>query len=207
MTNKNKQWLMWVTEIQALAQSGLTYSENPFDIDRFKRLLEIVAELAAELSSTSVEELRHSFTVLKGYATPQVDIRSFVLSHDKILLVRERADNLWTLPGGFADVNEPPSSAVIRETKEESGYDVVPKRLLAFWDILKHDHPLQWPHIYKCVFECDLVGGKPEANLEISDVDFFSIDNLPQLSVPRITHTQLVKLYELAHLSVQTVFD
>lgn len=207
MKDRSKQWLMWVSEIQAIAQSGLAYCTKQFDIGRFRRLLEISAELTAALTDLPMSEIHQLFTLQKGYATPKIDIRSFVLKDGQILLVRERADNLWTLPGGFADVNEPPSVAVIRETKEESGYDVIPTRLLAFWDVLKHDHPLQWPHLYKSVFLCELTGGKPEANIEISEVGFFSIDKLPSLSTPRITHKQLVQLYELAQNSNPTVFD
>lgn len=208
MMDKNKQCLLWVSEIQALAQSGLAYTTSEFDTERFHRLLEIASEMAANMSQLATDDVHKMFTMQAGYATPKIDIRSFSLENDKILLVRERADNRWTLPGGFADINEPPSQAVIRETKEEAGYDVTPKSLLAFWDILKHNYPLQWPHIYKCVFHCEITGGKPMANLEISEIAFFGVNELPELSTPRITKKQLTTLYELVKSgSEKAIFD
>jgi ADP-ribose pyrophosphatase YjhB (NUDIX family) len=124
-----------------------------------------------------------------------------------LLLVKERSDGLWTLPGGFADVNESPSEAVIRETKEESGYIVSAIKLLALWDKQKHDHPPQWPHVYKFFFHCEIMSGKAEENLEASEIDFFNINELPPLSLHRVTKKQLSRLYEAAHASDQTLFD
>ena len=203
-----KQWLMWISEIQALSQSGLTYTSNEFDQERYTKLTLLSAEMAAAASHNDFDFIHPLFSIVpKTYATPRVDIRSFVLQHDKVLLVRERADGLWTLPGGFADVNESPSEAVIRETLEESGYLVEPCSLLAVWDKLKHAHPLEWPHIYKCIFHCNLISGEPKINLEISDIDFFSMSDIPALSTPRITLDQLHTLYELVANPQLTVFD
>lgn len=196
MNDREKQCLLWISEIQAIAQSGLAYTTNEFDVERFHRLLALAAEMTSKMTQLPIEQIHQMFTMQTGYATPRLDIRSFVLQDDKILLVRERADNRWTLPGGFADVNETPAEAVVRETKEEAGYDVVPVKILALWDTLKHNHPLQWPHIYKCVFYCEMIGGEPMANLEISEVKFFSINELPELSTPRITAEQLNILYK-----------
>ncbi|OGV34606.1 MAG: NUDIX hydrolase [Legionellales bacterium RIFCSPHIGHO2_12_FULL_35_11] len=207
MDEINKQWLKLIAEIQALAQCGLTFTENKFDKDRYTRLMEISAELAALSSSKSKEVIRDIFSLEKGYATPKVDVRSFVLKDNKVLLVKERSDGLWTLPGGFADVSETPSEAVIRETKEESGFDVSVIKLLALWDKLKHDHPLHWPHIYKCFFHCRYISGEAKENIEISEVDFFSLDKIPPLSTPRVTETQLKKLFQLATSQGPTVFD
>lgn len=208
MAIKNEQFLEWVSEIQALAQAGLTYSTNPFDIERFTRLRSIVSDMAAQATDQSFEVLSKIFTLQNGYPTPKVDVRSFVLKDDKILLVRERSDNRWTLPGGFADVNETPSQVARRETKEETGFDVTPNRLLALWDTLKHNYPLQWPHIYKFVFYCELIGGESQTNVEISEINFFSIDALPELSSQRITAKQLGILYEMiCNNTIRTEFD
>ncbi|MBP6918257.1 MAG: NUDIX hydrolase [Legionellaceae bacterium] len=208
MTIKDKQWLLWISELQAIGQCGLTYTTSDFDRERFIRLTELAAEMASELALSPPETIKAMFTLEQNaYATPILDIRSFVLKNDKILLVKERSDCLWTLPGGFADVNESPSEAVVRETFEESGFLVKPRYLLALWDKLKHDHPLAWPHIYKCVFHCDLVSGEARSNIEISDIDFFSIDLLPDLSTPRVTRKQLETLYALTRNSQATVFD
>ena len=208
MTVEAKQWLMWISEIQALAQSGLTYTENPFDRGRYKRLTELTAEMAAEVTLTPLELVKPLFTLpQKSYATPILDVRSFVLKDDKILMVKERVDGKWTLPGGFADVNESPSVSVIRETVEESGFIVEPIKLLAMWDTLKHESTLRWPHIYKCAFHCQLMSGEPRINLEIDDIDFFSITDLPPISAPRITLNQLHLLYDLVRYPQPTVFD
>lgn len=196
-----------IAEIQALAQVGLTFTTNEFDIQRYTRFTEISAELAAFCADKSAEHIKNIFAVEKGYATPKVDVRSFVLKDNKVLLVKERADGLWTLPGGFADVSETPSQAVIRETKEESGYNVKVIRLLALWDKLHHTHPLHWPHIYKCFFHCEHISGTAEENIEISDIDFFPMDKIPPLSTPRVTATQLEKLYTLVKENAPTAFD
>jgi len=209
MATDSKQWLQWITEIQALCRTGLAYTDNEFDRLRFLRINEIVAEVTAEITLSPPDVTKSLFAMEQtSYATPLVDIRSFVLQDDKVLLVKERADGLWTLPGGFADVNEPPSEAVVRETLEESGYLVKPTRLLALWDKLKHDHPLQWPHIYKCMFHCELISGEPKINIEISEIDFFPLDKLPPLSTPRVTVTQMQRLYALIQdASHETIFD
>ncbi len=207
MRDRHKQWLKLISEIQAISQVGLTFTKNEFDIERYKRLTAISAELAALCTDKDLDDIKQIFSIEKGYATPKIDVRSFVLKNDKILLVKERSDGLWTLPGGFADVSETPSQAVVRETKEESGYKVKVIKLLALWDKLKHDHPLHWPHIYKCFFHCEYISGKAHENIEISEIDFFAMDNIPPLSTPRVTELQLKKLYKLVKDNSPTVFD
>lgn len=207
MRDTYKQWLKLIAEIQAISQSGLTFTENEFDVERYERLTQISAELAASCTDKSVNEINEIFKLEKGYATPKVDVRSFVLKDDKVLLVKERQDGLWTLPGGFADVTETPSQAVIRETKEESGYEVEVIKLLALWDKLRHDHPLHWPHIYKCFFHCKHIGGGAQENIEISEIDFFPMDKIPPLSTPRVTETQLRNLYKMVQAGGPTEFD
>lgn len=207
MTENTIKWLKWISEIQAIAQSGLTYSTCEFDKERYIRLREIIAELATHCSDQSLQSIKDIFLFEKGYATPKIDVRSYILKENKILLVKERADGLWALPGGWADVNESPSEAVIRETLEETGYEVSAKKMLALWDKLKHNHPPQWPHAYKCFFLCDIVSGEPTANLEISEVDFFDIDKLPPLSLHRITARQITRLHQLVLQDKPTEFD
>lgn len=207
MTKNNIQWLKWISEIQAIAQAGLTYSTGAFDKERYIRLREIIAELAAHCSETSLDDIENIFLLEKGYATPKIDVRAYILKGNKLLLVKERSDGLWTLPGGWADVNESPSEAVIRETKEETGYDVSAIKLLAFWDKLKHDHPPQWPHAYKCFFWCNILSGEAKENLEIAEVGFFDINNIPPLSTHRTTAKQLVRLHELVLQDKPTQFD
>lgn len=207
MTNNSTQWLKSISEIQSIAQAGLTYSTGDFDKERYARLRDIAAELAAMCSETSLDDIKNIFLLEKGYATPKIDVRAYILKDNKLLLVKERSDGLWTLPGGWADVNESPSEAVIRETKEETGYDVSAIKLLAFWDKLKHDHPPQWPHAYKCFFLCHILSGEPKENLEVAEIGFFDINNIPPLSTHRTTTKQLARLHELAHQDKPTQFD
>jgi len=157
MSKKDLSWLKYLAEIQAIAQNGLTYSNNEFDKERYLRLREIASEFMANYSDTPLAEIKQIFSLEAGYATPKVDVRAFILKDNKLLLVKERADELWTLPGGWAETNESAAESVIRETKEESGFDISVIRLLALWDKQKHDHPLQWPHTYKCFFHCEII--------------------------------------------------
>lgn len=205
--NLEKKVLKWISEIQAIAQSGLAYTPNPFDKERFLRLRDLAAEMAADYSGTDAGDIKQWFSLEKGYATPKIDVRTFTLKDDKVLLVREKIDDLWTLPGGWIDINESPSESAIRETEEESGYRIRIIRLLALWDKLKHDHPPQWPHAYKCFFHGEIIDGAPKENLEISEIAFFALNQLPPLSVNRVTEKQLVRLYDLVKTDKPTQYD
>lgn len=208
MTDRKKQCLKWISEIQAIAQSGLTFTKNPFDQERFLRLQELMAEATASCTDYSFDEVKELFTLQKGYATPKLDVRSFVIKDNKVLMVKERADGLWSLPGGWSDVNESPSEAAARETLEETGYIVRPVKLLALWDKLKHDHPLQWPHAYKSIFYCEIVDKYAfEESVEIMEIDFFDKNALPALSLDRITSKQIIILFDLLSSDVPTQFD
>lgn len=207
MSKNDLSWLKYITEIQAIAQNGLNYSNNEFDKERYLRLREIASAFMANYSDTPFAEIKQIFSLEKGYATPKVDVRAFILKDNKILLVKERSDALWTLPGGWAETNESASESVIREAKEETGFDVSVIRLLALWDKQKHEHPLQWPHTYKCFFHCEIMSGTAKENLEISEIDFFDLDNLPALSTPRVTQKQIIRLHELVSSSDKTLFD
>lgn len=207
MTNNNLTWLKYISEIQAIAQNGLTYSNNDFDKERYLRLREIACEFMANYSNTPISKIQEIFSLETGYATPKIDVRAFILQANKILLVKERSDALWTLPGGWAETNESASESVIREAKEETGFNVRVIRLLALWDKQKHDHPPQWPHAYKCFFHCDILSGAATENLEISEIDFFDPEHLPPLSTPRVTQKQIERLYDLTRNQGITHFD
>lgn len=181
-------------ELESMAQTGLHYAGgDEYDRDRYKRLREIAAEILAERGGLSFEEILAWRDVEFGYATPKVDVRAFIPRDGKVLLVREDADEgRWTLPGGWADVNDTPSGATIRETREESGYEVDVKRLLAVYDREKQKHTPPHPyHIYKLFFECEITGGAPRPNRESSECAFFGIDELPELSKSRVLRHQI----------------
>ena len=145
----------WVRRLQAIAQSGLTYAKDPYDVERYEQVRSIAAEVAASRSEATSERIDALFSQESGYATPKLDIRAMVLDAEgAVLLVREKEDGLWTLPGGWVDVGESPSEAAEREVKEESGYEVRAVRLLALWDRDKHPHPPLPFHVYKLCFRC-----------------------------------------------------
>jgi ADP-ribose pyrophosphatase YjhB (NUDIX family) len=143
-----------------------------------------------------------------GYATPKVEVRGAVVRDNQILLVREREDGGWTMPGGWADVGESPTAMVVREVKEESGFDVAPRKLAAVFDRNKHPHPPIPSHAYKLYFLCELLGGEITPSFETPEVGFFARNALPPLSAPRITAYQIEHMFEHAeHPEWPTTFD
>ena len=194
---KNKDLTQWAQRLQAIAQIGLTYSRDPFDVERFMQVRQIAAEMLTSGSSeTPAESLIELFKRNFGYATPKVDVRAAVFQDERILLVKERSDNCWTLPGGWADVGDAPSVAVTREVREESGYEVNVKKLAAVFDRELHGHPPYPFHSYKLFFVCEVTGGSPKTSLETLAVDFFPEDALPPMSMPRVTPTQIQHMFE-----------
>ena len=191
-------WIYWSQQIQAIAQNGLTYAKDKFDIERYKKLQDLAAEIISTHTDHSIKEVQDYITKETGYATPKIDVRGVVLQGKKLLLVKEKIDNLWTLPGGWADIHETPSENIEREVREESGYVVKANRLLALYDRNKHGHEPAYPYyVYKIFFLCELVGGKPQAGIETSGVGFYNLNNLPELSVSRVTHKQIQRMMEL----------
>jgi ADP-ribose pyrophosphatase YjhB (NUDIX family) len=189
------KWLDWAQRLQAIAQNGLHYARDPFDVERYEAVREIAAEMAAAFSDADVDAMRALFAGEKGHATPKSDVRAAVFRDDAILLVRERSEGLWTLPGGWADIGESPGEAVAREVFEESGYRVRAVKLLAVYDRNKHPH-LPFPfHTYKLFFLCELTGGEPAHSVETDGVGFFREDALPELSAMRVTPGQLARFF------------
>jgi ADP-ribose pyrophosphatase YjhB (NUDIX family) len=202
--------LDWTRRLQAIAQSGLTYAKDPYDVERYEQIRRIAAEIGASSLGSTVNRIDALFSEESGYATPKLDIRAVVLDEeDAVLLVKEKEDSLWTLPGGWVDVGESPSESVEREVKEESGYEVRAVRLLALWDRDKHPHPPLPFHVYKLVFQCELLGGDPlMVSTETEGAGFFSKDALPELSLSRVTPQQIDRLIEHATDSDRSaVFD
>ena len=153
--------MSWVRRLQAIAQSGLTYAKDPYDVERYEQVRMIAAEIAASRSEAPASRIDVLFEGELGYATPKLDIRALVLDEKgDVLLVKEKEDGRWTLPGGWVDVGESPSEAVEREVEEESGYRVGAVRLLALWDRDKHPHPPMPFHVYKVCFLCGHLGGE-----------------------------------------------
>jgi ADP-ribose pyrophosphatase YjhB (NUDIX family) len=190
--NKEPDWILWAREIQAIAQTGLHFSESVYDRERYERLREIAVAMFANRSDATESVIRASFAAQTGYATPKVDVRGVVLKDNQLLLVRESSDGFWTLPGGWADVNDSPSEAVVREIREESGFVTRATRLIALFDRSKHAHQPPFPfHVYKLFIACELLGGSAQTSNETSAVGFFDPDHLPPLSIGRVTPDQI----------------
>ncbi len=174
------KWLEWAREIEALAQTGLHYAENEYQRQRYHRLMEIAAEIVIEHSNLEFSSLIETFNHQIGYATPRVDVRGAVFKDKRILLVRERMDGGWTLPGGWADVGDVPSQAAEREVREEAGFEVKAQKVVGVYDT-NRSGPLELFHAFKIVFLCDLLGGEARPSIETSEVAFFGLDEIPEV--------------------------
>ena len=202
------RWLSWAQRLQAIAQTGLTYASNQYDVERYEAVREIVAEMMAEGSHGDLATIRGLFASQAGYATPKVDVRGVVFRENGILLVKEREDGGWTLPGGWADVGESPADATVREVREESGFETRAVKLLAVYDRNRHGHtPIPF-HAYKLFFRCEIIGGAPATSVETEGVDWFAEDSLPTLSISRVTPVQIHLFFEhLRNPGWPTEFD
>ena len=157
--NRRPPWLDWATELQSLAQAGLAYSKDPFDIERFTRIRAIAADILHHHTDLPAEKIRDLFCNESGYQTPKVDARAAIIDDDaRILLVQEN-NGLWALPGGWADINHSIGENVAKEAQEEAGLDVIPERLIAVQDHARHNHPANAYTIYKIHILCRAVGG------------------------------------------------
>ena len=201
-------WLTLGRELQSIAQIGLTFCKDPFDRQRYERIRELAASVIARHSGNTERELLDYFNLQTGYATPKVDVRAAAFREGRVLLVREVSDGSWTLPGGWADVNELPSQCVAREVAEESGFEARAVKLAAVYDYRKRNGGRQLDSIYKLFFICELTGGAARDSIETSGVSFFPRDALPPLSTGRTTAEQIERMYQHAENPGQpTDFD
>jgi ADP-ribose pyrophosphatase YjhB (NUDIX family) len=192
----------------AISQTGLHYCEEEYERERYREVAEIGAQLAAATAPEHADKIAALWAAEEGYATPKVDVRGAVFRGNTVLLVRERVDGKWTMPGGWADVNDTPSFAVEKEIEQESGYTARAVKLAAVFDRNKHNHPAFIFHIWKMFFVCEITGGSPRESYETTGVDFFPIDALPELSTGRVTEAQIRRVYEHhLHRALATEFD
>jgi ADP-ribose pyrophosphatase YjhB (NUDIX family) len=188
--------LAWARKVRAVAQNGLTFSKDPYDLERYRQLSELAESVLQTELGIPQQSTAEFWKGEIGYATPKVEVRGAVFSEDRVLLVRERSDGRWTLPGGWVDINDSPAQAVEREILEESGYRARAVKLAALLDKNRHPHPPSVHHIYKLLFLCELLGGSAAVSQETDAVDFFALDALPELSRGRILESQIARLYE-----------
>jgi ADP-ribose pyrophosphatase YjhB (NUDIX family) len=186
-------------QVAALAQNGLTFAESGYDLDRYRKLATIGADLLAAITNRPSAELALELGRDSGYATPKVDVRGILFdADDRVLLMQERSDGRWSPPGGWADPFDAPSEAVVREIREETGYAAVVVKLAAVLDRDKQGHlPPLAVHAYKLFFICRGTGiVDPPDELETLDVGWFALDELPPLSLGRIHADQLQRMLE-----------
>ncbi len=207
-TKSTARWLAWAREIQSLAQTGLAFTKNPYERISFTRLSEIAAEMVAEHSQLSLPLIKRTFSLEPGYATPKVDVRAAVVRDGRILLVREKADGKWAMPGGWSDVGDRPSETAEREAWEESGFRVRASKLVGAFDANRGEKANMFFHAVKLVFLCDLIDGEPRPSMETLAVDFFDFTNLPPLSEFRTNRRHLDEVVAHVHdPSRQAAFD
>jgi len=204
-------WLAAAERLRAIAQTGLTYAKDRFDLQRYRELEGMSLDMLAALLSSTPEIMREVFELSRGYPTPKVDVRTAVFSEGRILLVQEWLDGGWTMPGGWADEADSPREAAERECREESGYEVRAARLIALRDRRRHPQqprPRQLGGIYKVFFLGELLGGAARVSEETTDVGFFALDELPPLSLVR-TLPEDIELAHRFHIdpSLPAVFD
>lgn len=193
----NTDFLNEIKRLKAIADTGLLYAKNEYDKERYSELQEISFKLLNTFSSVSMQELEFMLPPAKDYPTAKVDIRGLVISGDnKILLVKESVDGKWSLPGGWADIGYSPQETIVKEYKEETGLSIVPERLLAVFDKKMHDHPPQPFYVYKMVFYCKIILNELIKGFDVLDIQYFAIENLPQLSEDRILKSQIELLYQ-----------
>ncbi len=193
-----KEVLEFVKRVQAMAKTGLSYARDPYDLERYEELRDSSNDLISKLVNMPLEEVKTQFANLDTYPTPKVDVRGLVLNQGKVLLIQEKSDQKWAMPGGWCDIGYSPAENIVKEVREESGLEVNVIRLLAVWDKAKHDHPADINSVYKLNFLCETMGKPLNPGHEALAADYFDLDNLPPLSLMRNTESQIRKLVELA---------
>ncbi len=203
-----EKWLKWAIEIQSIAQAGLAYTNNPYDIERFKRLREISTEMMAEKTDINLDKVKGLFCNETGYQTPKIDTRAAIFKDGRILLVHEN-NGTWSLPGGWCDVLESVKSNTIKEVKEETGLDAEAVRIIAIQDRNKHNKPLYAYGICKIFVLCNVIGGKFLENIETTEIKYFSLEEIPSnLAEEKTSREQIKMCFEaFNNENWQTQFD
>jgi ADP-ribose pyrophosphatase YjhB (NUDIX family) len=191
----SEPWLAWARRLAALAQSGNAYATDPFDRERYDEILLIAAGMVARLGQVPPAAVADLYLPQAGYATPKIDLRAAVVDGERLLMVRERSDGGWALPGGWGDVNESAREGIEREVREEAGLDVLVTGLVGVYDRDRWGHPPMPFSIYKVVLRCEAVGGVLAAGSETSDAAFFAEAEVPRLSATRLSRELLARVF------------
>lgn len=194
---REENWLRWAVELQSLAQAGLAYGNDVYDLERYTRIREIAAEMLVEPSGLPLERVKDLFCRETGYQTPKLDSRAAIFQDGKVLLVQEN-DGRWSLPGGWVEVDLSVGENTVKEAKEEAGVDVVPERLIAVQDRARHNQPLYAYGVCKIFVLCTLLGGRFEKNSETLQSRWFGEDELPALAEEKNTAQQIRMCFQAA---------
>lgn len=192
-----KEILNIAARIRALSQTGLVYAADEYNTERYQELLSLSNKITSLVTNTTLSEVESCYRIETDYVTPKVDIRAVVFNdQNEILLVKERADGGWAIPGGWADVGFSPSEVAVKEVKEETGLDVQPIRITAVHDKRCHSHPPAPHYAYKIFILCKLIGGEFNTAFDILDKGFFGQNNIPPLSEERTLKSQIDLMFE-----------
>ncbi len=198
MPMSDPDWLVWARELQAIAQTGLTFTRDPYDRERYQAIRALAARMFTAHTDAPLDRIVGLFSGENGYATPKVDVRAAVFdSREHLLMVRESSDGgRWTLPGGWADVNLTAAENAAKEVLEESGYEVQVRKLAAVWDRTRQGHPNGVFSCCKLFFICESIGGRPTTGIETSEVAWFTENDIPQdLSFGRVLPRQIPRMF------------
>lgn len=202
------QWLRWARELHQLGETGVFYAGNEFERQRFERLIAISAEMLKDHVDEPEEKILAALNAQPGYITPKVDVRGAVFEEDRILMVKEITDGNWSLPGGWADVNDAPSDTVEREVREETGLTVHARKLIGVYEANHDREPVNVFHCYKLLFLCDRISGSLQPSYETPQVRYYGLNELPQLSIYRTQERYIQEAYRhYQDPTLATVFD
>ena len=194
---KNRRWLKWAMELQFIAQAGLTYSKDRFDLERFGRIREIAAEIVSCNTDLSFEQVHDLFCLESGYQTPKLDSRAAIIREGKILLVQEMTGR-WSMPGGWVDMDQTIRENTVKEAREEAGMLVAPVKIVAVQDRNRHNLPPHAYNICKVFILCEPIEGKFESNIETVQSGWFPPDRLPQMDADKTTEEQVAMCFAAA---------
>lgn len=197
MEFENK-WVQWAVELQSLAQAGLTYGKDAFDLQRYQRIRDISAQMMSRMTEIPLDRVKDLFCGDRGYQTPKLDTRAAIFEDGKILLVRER-DGRWSLPGGWVDMDISVGENVLKEVREEAGLTVTAEKVIAVQDRAKHNLPVYAYGVCKVFVQCAVVGGAFEENLETTESGYFSLEELPELAEEKNTKEQIALCFQAYH--------
>ena len=192
---KTSDFVKYLQRMIALTDTGLTFTKDPFDRERYEDLRSLLSEMLNQESDLDAEEVAEVLKPTSAYVTPLMDVRAWIVEDEKICLVRGQGENDWALPGGFGEVGYSPTENILKEIEEETGFEAKVERLLAVFDTNRFQ--LQSKQYAKFIFECKLLDGQFQKNQEIADLQFFAIDQLPNLSEKRITKEQIEILWQV----------